>query len=85
MKDYRVKEAKEVVILQSSNKFKVLASRVMNIGERSGREVKKDRKIVLREKRVKEKKERLVEVRKAKEKESLREVMVKIELERIDM
>ena len=85
MKGCRVKEAKEVVILQSSNKFKVLASRVMNIGERSGREVKKDRKIVLREKRVKEKKERLVEVRKAKEKESLREVMVKIELERIDM
>ena len=85
MKGCRVKEAKEVVILQSSNKFKVLASRVMNIGERSGREVKKDRKIVLREKRVKEKKERLVEVRKAKEKESLREVMVKIELERIDI
>ena len=85
MKGCRVKEAKEVVILQSSNKFKVLASRVMNIGERSGREVKKNRKIVLREKRVKEKKERLVEVRKAKEKESLREVMVKIELERIDI
>jgi len=85
VKGCRVKEAKEVVILQSSNKFKVLASRVMNIGERSGREVKKDRKIVLREKRVKEKKERLVEVRKAKEKESLREVMVKIELERIDI
>ena len=85
MKGCRVKEAKEVVILQSSNKFKVLASRVMNIGERSGREVKKDRKIVLREKRVKEKKKRLVEVRKAKEKESLREVMVKIELERIDI
>ena len=56
MKNCRIKEAKEVVILQSSNKFKVLASRVMNIGERSRREVKKDRKIVLREKRVRRRK-----------------------------
>ena len=41
--------------------------------------------MVLREERVKEKKERLVEVRKTKREESLREVTVKIRLERIDI
>jgi len=41
VKNCRIKKAKEVVILQSSNKFKVLASRVMNIEEESRREVKR--------------------------------------------
>jgi len=85
VKNCRVKKAKEVVTLQSSNKFKVLASRVMNIEKGSRRKVKKDRKMVLKEERVKKKKERLVKVRKSKEEELLRKVMVKIELERIDM
>ena len=57
----------------------------MNIEEESEIKVKKDRKMVLKEERVKKKKERLVEVRKIKKEELLREVMVKIELERIDM
>ena len=64
----------------------------MNIGKRSEKEVKKDRKMALREKKVKEgkkkvrrkKKERLVKVRKAEEGELLREVTVKIGLERIN-
>ena len=71
--------------MESSDKFQVLASRVMNIEEESEIKVKKDRKMVLKEERVKKKKERLVEVRKIKKEELLREVMVKIELERIDM
>ena len=58
----------------------------------SGSEIKKDRKTILREKRLKEgkkkerkeKKEKLVNVRKIEEKESLREITVKIGLERID-
>jgi len=33
-----------------SNKFEILARRVMNIGEKSREEIKKDRKIILREK-----------------------------------
>jgi len=37
------------------NKFKVLSSRVVNKGERSGEEMKKDRKTVLREERKKKK------------------------------
>ena len=57
----------------------------MNIEEESEIKVKKDRKMVLKEERVKKKKERLVEVRKIKKEELLRKVMVKIELERIDM
>ena len=40
----------------SSNKFEVVTSRVMNIGEGSGIKEKKDRKTVLREKRLKEEK-----------------------------
>jgi len=52
----------------------------MNIGEES-REVKKDRKMVMREERLKEgKKERLVEIRKIEGGKLLREVMVKIVL-----
>jgi len=41
-KNYRAKEEKEIAILQSSNKFEVLKSRVMEIGEGS-RKVEKDR------------------------------------------
>ena len=44
----------------TSNKFEVLKNRVMNIGEESGREIRKDKKTVLREERVK--KEKSVEV-----------------------
>ena len=42
--------------LISSNKFEVLKSRVINIGENRGREISKDRKIILREERLKEEK-----------------------------
>jgi len=72
----------------SSNKFEVLKSRVMNIGEESGREIEKNRKTILREERLK--KEKLVEVQKTgvensgnsieKKENLLREVMVKIGL-----
>ena len=61
----------------SSNKFKVLKVRVMQRGEGSGKEVVKDRREILREKRVK----RGVEKKKEDKKEKvLREVVVKIEL-----
>ena len=50
----------EGLIQRSLNKFEVLKDRVINIGEDSGKEIRKDRKIVLREKRAKKKK--LVEV-----------------------
>jgi len=43
-----------------SNKFEVLKSRVINIGEGSRRKIGKYRKTILREKRLK--KEKLVEV-----------------------
>jgi len=36
------------------NKFEVLKSRVMNVKEGSGKEIKKDRKMILRQKRLKE-------------------------------
>jgi len=71
-----------------SNKFEVLKSKVMNIGEESGREIEKDRKTILREERLK--KEKLVEVQNTevensgnsieKKENLLREVMVKIGL-----
>jgi len=68
-------------ILMSSNKFEVLMSRVMKVGIPSGGKVRKNRKTILREEKLKEgKKKRLVEVRKVEEK-LLREVMVKIGLE----
>ena len=66
----------------SSNIFEVLKVRVMQKGEKSGKEVVKDRKEILREERVK----RGVEVRqtkverKEKKEKLLREVMVKIGL-----
>ena len=44
----------------SSNLFEVLENRVMNIGEGSGRKIKKDSMTFLREERAK--KEKLVEV-----------------------
>ena len=48
-KDKRI-EIKRLENQLSINNFKVLVSRVMNIGEESKREVKKDRKIVLKKK-----------------------------------
>jgi len=75
-----------------SNKFEVLKSRVMNIGEGSGREIEKNRKTILREERLK--KEKLVEVQKTevensgnsieKKENLLREVIIKIELKQKD-
>ena len=47
----------------SSNKFEVLKSKVMNIREESGKEIRKDRKTILREERLKKK---LVEVQKTR-------------------
>ena len=73
---------KERFVQMISNKFEVLKSRVMQKGEESRGEVKKDRKEILREERAK----REVEVRqtkierKEKKKKLLREVTVKIGL-----
>ena len=71
-------------IQKSLNKFEVLRSRVINIREGSEEKISKDRKIILREKRLKEekkeKKEKTVEVRKAEGEKILREMTVKIEL-----
>jgi len=66
----------------SSNKFEVLKIRVMQRGEESSKEVAKDRRKILREKKVK----REVEIRQTKverkenKEKSLREVTVKIGL-----
>jgi len=70
------------------NRFEVLRSKVMNIGKESGSEIKKNRKMILREER--EKKEMSVEVKKigvessnnsiVKKEKLLREVIVKIKL-----
>ena len=70
------------------NKFEVLKDKVTKIGENSRREIRKDRKIVLREKGAK--KEKLVKVQKTrvensnnsveKKKKLLREIRVKIRL-----
>lgn len=61
----------------------------MNVGVSKVGEQEKDKRMVLREeslkKEKKKRKEKPVEVKKAEEKELLREVTVKIELERIDM
>jgi len=74
---------------QLSNKFEVLARRVMNVGIPSEREAKKDRKTILKKERLKEekkkKKEKLVEVWKAKKERLLREITVKIGLEKINI
>ncbi len=68
VKGCRVKEAKEVVILQSSNKFKSVGKQSDEYRRKKWKGSKKGQKNSVKRKRVKEKKERLVEVRKAKEK-----------------
>jgi len=48
-----------------SNKFELLISRVINVRIPSGSEMRKDRKMIIREEKLKKgKKERLVEVKK---------------------
>jgi len=83
---------KEESILMVSNKFEVLKSRVINVGEDSGREIRKDRKMILRKKRLKEKPVDVLKIgadssltsidssRKEKEEKLLREIIVKIGL-----
>jgi len=46
----------EEPIQRFSNKFEVLRSRVMNIGEKSREDISKDRKTILREERFKKEK-----------------------------
>jgi len=69
---------------RSLNKFEVLKSRVINIGEGSVREIRKDKNMILGEKRLKKrkkkKKEKTVEVRKVEGEKILRKVIVKIKL-----
>jgi len=65
-----------------SNRFEVLRSRVINIGEGSRREIKKDRKMILREKRAK--KEKLVEIQKIGVESSSNSVKMKEKLLRGD-
>ena len=65
-----------------SNRFEVLRSRVINIGEGSRREKKKDRKMILREKRAK--KEKLVEIQKIGVESSSNSVKTKEKLLRGD-
>ena len=78
MRNCRVKKQKKVTTLQSPNKFEVLRSRVMNVEE-----VRKDKRTILREEK---KKKRLVEVKKTKgEEKSLRNIIVKIRLKKIDI
>ena len=66
------------------NKFEVPRNRVINIKEGSGQKIRKDRKMILKEKILKEekkeKKEKTVEVRKIEERKILREMTVKIGL-----
>ena len=45
---------------RSLNKFEVLKSRIMNVGEGSGRKIRKDRNTILREERLR--KEKLVNI-----------------------
>ena len=45
----------ERLVLRFLNKFKVLKSRVMNVKQGSGREIRKDRKTILRKERLKKK------------------------------
>jgi len=72
----KMEEEESVQML--SNRFEVLRSRVMQRGEESGSEVRKDRKIILREERAK--KEVKVQKTEVEKKKYLREVMVKIGL-----
>ena len=56
----------------------------MNVGEESRRKIRKDRKTILREKRLKKRKKeekgKTIEVRKVEEEKMLRKVTVKIGL-----
>ena len=87
VRNYRKKNDK-VTTQQFSNKFEVLSSRMMNMGIPSEGEIKRNRKMILREEKVKErkqikrkeKKEKPVEVRKIDEGEALKEITVKIGL-----
>ena len=57
---------------------------MVNVGEESGRKIRKDRKTILREKRLKKRKKeekgKTIEVRKVEEEKMLRKVTVKIGL-----
>jgi len=54
------KRQKERLIQRFLNKFEVLKSRVMNVGEGSKREIRKNKKMILKEERLK--KEKLVDI-----------------------
>ena len=73
---------KEGLAQVPSNRFEVLKGRVMQKGKRSGKEVAKDRKEILREERVKNgvKGRQTKKERKEKKEKLLREVTVKIGL-----
>ena len=81
------RKGKKIAIQQSLNRFRVLTSKVMNVGVPSRGDVKKDRNTILRKEKkpgssLTSAKGRKIEVRKMKDKrELLREVMVKIGLE----
>ena len=85
----RESRKKEGLIQRSSNKSEIFARKVMDKIVLNAREQEKDRKTILQEKRLKkekkEKKEKLIKLRKVTEEKSLREIIVKISLERIDM
>ena len=49
-------KGEERLTVMPSNRFKVLKSRVINIEERSGKEIGKNRKTILREERLKKEK-----------------------------
>ena len=55
---------KEGSTYQFSNKFKVLARRVINIGIPNMRKLKKNRKMILREEKLKERKKKNVRITK---------------------
>ena len=50
------KRQEERLIQRFLNKFEVLKSRVMNVGEGSKREIRKDKKMILKEERLKKEK-----------------------------
>ena len=85
----RESRKKEGLIQRSSNKSEIFARKVMDKIVLNAREQEKDRKTILQEKRLKkekkEKKEKLIKLRKVTEEKSLREIIVKISSERIDM
>ena len=72
---------KRSTLMLSNNKFKVLMSRVINVRILSRGEMRKDRKTILKEEKLKKrKKKRSVEIRKIKREKLLREVIIKIGL-----